>query len=420
MEKLEEIMQLMEIGQVDDGLNLLTDYLKTATDDEKYTVSELYEQFGFYEEAVEVLNDLLKKYPNEGQIMTKLAQLYIELEKDDLAIELLNNVNQEDPSYLPSLLILADLYEAQGLFEVAEQKLLLAKETFPDEVIIDYALAELLFSIGKMNRAIPFYEKVLKEFDHINEVSIEERLAESYAMIGQYEKALAYYSQLDSKQADTLFKYGMTAYQEKRFDLAIQVWQELLELDPYYHTAYVELAKLQKESGLKKEAYETIQKGLHYDDYDKAMYLLAGQLAAQLDLKKEAIDYLEKAIALDTDYQEAILSLAALYRKEKDNQAIVDLLEQDDILNNEEPLYHWELAKAHDALENYDDARNHYDKAAVYLSHDGDFLKEYGYFLLEEGRQKEALETLQAYVKIDLLDEEVIQLIERLNDANFE
>src|SRR5699024_5766577 len=278
MKKLEEIMQLMEIGEVDNALQLLTEYLKTATDDEKFTVSELYAQFGFFEEAVEILNELLKKYGQEGQIITKLAELYIELEKDDLAIELLNSVPEDDPFYVPTLLNLADLYEAQGLFEVSEQKLFAAKEIFPDEIIIDYALAELLFSIGKMNRAISFYEKVLTELDHVNEVSIEERLAESYAMIGQYEKALAHYSQMNSKDPDSLFKYGMTAYQQKRHELAIQVWKELLELDPYYHTAYVELANVQKEAGMTVEAYETIQKGLHYDDYDKAMYLLAGQL----------------------------------------------------------------------------------------------------------------------------------------------
>ncbi|HLR41904.1 MAG TPA: tetratricopeptide repeat protein [Pseudogracilibacillus sp.] len=420
MKKLEEIMQLMEIGEVDNALQLLTEYLKTATDDEKFTVSELYAQFGFFEEAVEILNELLKKYGQEGQIITKLAELYIELEKDDLAIELLNSVPEDDPFYVPTLLNLADLYEAQGLFEVSEQKLFAAKEIFPDEIIIDYALAELLFSIGKMNRAIPFYEKVLTELDHVNEVSIEERLAESYAMIGQYEKALAHYSQMNSKDPDSLFKYGMTAYQQKRHELAIQVWKELLELDPYYHTAYVELANVQKEAGMTVEAYETIQKGLHYDDYDKAMYLLAGQLAAQLNNLSEAIEYFEQAIALDADYQEAILSLVALYRKEDNEEAIVQLLEQDDILQNEEPIYYWELAKAHNELENYQQAKKYYDDAYVYLTHDGDFLKEYGYFLLEEGMQTEAIHVLQKYIKIDPLDEEVIQLIERINDANFD
>src|SRR5699024_3846287 len=147
MKKLEEIMQLMEIGEVDSALQILTEYLKTATDDEKFAVSELYVQFGIIEEAVEILSELLKIYSQEGEIITKLAELCNELEKDDLDIELINSVPEDDPLYVPTLLNLADLYEAQGLFEVSEQKLFAAKEIFPDEIIIDYALAELLFSI---------------------------------------------------------------------------------------------------------------------------------------------------------------------------------------------------------------------------------------------------------------------------------
>src|SRR5699024_4954966 len=149
MKKLEEIMQLMEIGEVDNALQLLTEYLKTATDDEKFTVSELYAQFGFFEEAVEILNELLKKYGQEGQIITKLAELYIELEKDDLAIELLNSVPEDDPFYVPTLLNLADLYEAQGLFEVSEQKLFAAKRFFQMKSLLTMLWQSCYFRLGK-------------------------------------------------------------------------------------------------------------------------------------------------------------------------------------------------------------------------------------------------------------------------------
>src|SRR5699024_2655426 len=121
-----------------------------------------------FEEAVEILNELLKKYGQEGQIITKLAELYIELEKDDLAIELLNSVPEDDPFYVPTLLNLADLYEAQGLFEVSEQKLFTSNEIFLYGIIFDFDFAELLILIGKMNRAITFYKKVLTELDNVN------------------------------------------------------------------------------------------------------------------------------------------------------------------------------------------------------------------------------------------------------------
>src|SRR5699024_1442284 len=125
-----------------------------------FMIAEVYYQWGYFEEASDVLEDLLLKYPNEGQLIVQLTEMYIELEQDERAIQLLNNVKEADEFYLESLLHLADLYQAQGLFEVSEQKLLQAKELAPDEIVIDFALGEFLFSIGQANRAIPFYEKV--------------------------------------------------------------------------------------------------------------------------------------------------------------------------------------------------------------------------------------------------------------------
>src|SRR5699024_4205856 len=125
-----------------------------------------------------------------------------------------------------------------GLFEVSEQKLLEAKRYFPEEPVIDFALAELLFSIGQENRAIPFYEKIYKETREINQVSILERLAESHASIGHYETALTYYEQLDSDNPDILFKYGFNAFQQDKNDVAIRVCKQHITNDYLYQAVY--------------------------------------------------------------------------------------------------------------------------------------------------------------------------------------
>lgn len=420
LEKLEEIVQLFEIGQVEEALQLLQDFMKHATDEQMFTISEIYSQFGFFEEAINVLELLLKKYPNEGQILAGLAHMYIELEEDDKAIQLINDIDQDDPFYGQSLLHLADLYQAQGLFEVAEQKLLEAKEIYPDEFIIDFALGELLFSIGQTSRALPFYERVLKETDQVNEVLIEERIAESYALIGKYEDALAYYSHINSKNPNTLFKYGMTAFQQKQFRLAIRVWEELLEVDPYYHTVYRELATAWKEEGMVQEAYDTVKKGLMYDAFDKSLYLLAGQLAVQLKNNKQAIQYLEEAIALDPDYKEAIIALISLYKLEGEFEQIIAFMTANELDVSDEPIYHWELARTYNELEMYDKAVRYYEMANEFLQHDVDFLKEFGYFMMEEGQTDIALDALEKYIYKEPSDEEVLSHIERLKFSSFD
>src|SRR5690625_4648547 len=184
MDTINKAIQLVEHGNVDEALNILSEKALTAPDEDKFMIIELYYEWGFFEQAIELLEELLIKYPQEGEIISLLAEINIELEKDDIAIDLLNSIRTDDPFYAHSLIQLADLYQAQGLFEVSEQKLMEAKHQYPDEIVIDFALGELLFSIGQTSRAIPFYERVRKEEMEVSQVSVTARLAESHASTG--------------------------------------------------------------------------------------------------------------------------------------------------------------------------------------------------------------------------------------------
>lgn len=414
IEELDKAIDLMDTGNLDEAVNLIESILLTASDDEKILVVEQYYEWGFFDKSIVILEELLKDYPGESEIQVRLAEMYIEIENDERAIDLLNSITKDDPAYLHALINLADLYQAQGLFEVSEQKLLEAKQIEPDEIVIDFALAELLFSIGEYNRAIPFYEKVSKESAEFNYISMEERLAECNALNANYEQAIIHYEKTDSKDPNTLFKYGFTAQQIGKNEVAIKVWRELLELDPHYHSAYYELASVMREEKLLIEALEIVEKGLQYDEHNKELYLLASQLNLSLNKKTEGIDKVKRAISLDSDYIEAVLLLVQLYRDEDNHEEIITLIKQIQSEGGTDPLYDWELAKAYAENEAYGEALSSYQEAKIHLAHDSVFLKEYGYFLTEEGNFKEAIVVLTNYLQIEAQDEEVIMFLERL------
>lgn len=419
MELYKTALKMMDEGLVDEALDLLEKHAEQSDDDEKYLIADLYYERGFYNEAIKLLNQLLKKYPEEGEIITKLAEMHIELEEDEFAIQLLNDIPKDDPYYVAALIQLADLYQVQGLFEVSEQKLLEAKKLAPDEKVIDFALGELFFSIGDFGRAITNYEK-LDPKEKINDISIIERLAECHALLGNYEKALNYYHDLDREDPDFLFKYGYIAYHAERHEIAINEWEKLLEIDPYYHSAYAQLANTYIEQKMFDKAHETVMKGLKYDEFNKELYFIAGQLSVQNNNDEDAIKYLQKAIELDQDYQDAILLLTELYAENNEHEKIIELLTAIKQSGATDPIYDWELAKAYEAVEDYDKALTAYEEANTYLQHDSDFLKEYGYFLIEEGMSDKAVEILQKYVEHVPDDEDVISLLERLKFSHFE
>lgn len=420
MDWIDKATQLMDDGNAEEAIAFLQKNEQNASDEKLYMIMEQYYEWGFFEEGIAILENLLDKHPDEGELIVPLTEMYIELQRDEEAIQLLTQIAQDDPFYLESLLLLADVYQAQGLFEVSEQKLLEAKKLAPDEIVIDFALGEFLFSIGQANRSIPFYEKVMEQTKELNGVHIGERLAESHATLGHYDEALAYFKELESQNPDVLFKYGFTAAQTKRYDIAINAWMELVELDPYYHTVYIELSKALKEEGRTEEAYEIIQKGLALDEFNKELYVIAAEIAIQLNKEAEAISYLKEAIVLDHDYQEAVMLLIEMYKATDDFDHIIELITTIQDMGANDPLYDWELAKAFEAMEKYKEAFQKYEQASIHLSHDSDFLKEYGYFLSEEGHFDKASKFLLKYLKLEPLDEDVQSFVERLNNSNEE
>lgn len=420
MDTILEAVELVDDNKIEEALTLLEKYVPKANDDEKFTISELYLKWGFLDEAEKILTELLKKYPHESDLKLSLADIYIEKEDDASAINVLAEMEEDDPAYVQALLQLADLYEAQGLFEVAEQKLFAAKQKLPNEVIIDFALGELFYSIGEFNKAVIYYEKVGKEHDTLADVSIKDRLAESLAGIGEYERALDYFKEGNDESPDKFFKYGVTAEQAGRNDIAVACWKRVLELDPYYHSVYENLANALKEEGMFEEAYDMAKQGLEQDSFNKELYLTCAKLARELDNDEEVEEYIREAVALDPDFLEATLFFLEFLKEEDRHSDVIELLTSIKSTGSADPLYDWELARAYREEELNDEALASYRDAYLNLYEDTDFLKEYGFFLTEEGRTAEAIAVFKKYLEILPHDYTVEEFLYRLESEDYE
>lgn len=127
MEEIRKAITYMENDQPQEAVDTLEAYLPAANEEEKFTIAELYMQWGMHEEAKAVLLQLEQMFPDEMELKMMLAELFIDLNEDQEAIDKLDQIVEDEDYFIPAQMQLADLYEAQGLFEVAEQKLLAAK-----------------------------------------------------------------------------------------------------------------------------------------------------------------------------------------------------------------------------------------------------------------------------------------------------
>jgi tetratricopeptide (TPR) repeat protein len=418
MNKVNQAIQQVENGDIETGLKKLEKLVSSSTDDEKYLIAQYYVKWGFLEKAKEIFEQLITKHPDESELILHLAEIYIDLDHDDDAIALLDKIYHEDPAYIQALLLQADLYQVQGLEEVSEMKLLEAKRLKPDEPVIDFGLAELYFSLGEYSKCIPYYENVADSGIEISGVDINERIAESLRSLGEFEKALPYYEKAIDERFDinTLFGYAFTAFHAGYYKKSIELFTQLKELDPDYHSLYLYLAKAYEHEGLLDESYEHAKLGLKIDNLDKDLLLYAGKIALKLGERKEAEQLLKKAISIDPGFSEAVHTLTKIYLHDERYVDVVQCIEE--VMNSGEydPQFDWDLAYAKNKLEQYTDALNHYRQAYTFFKDNIDFLEEFGYFLLEEGAHEEAKEIFQKILEQDPANVEIQEMVMKLEE----
>ncbi|MEK3808300.1 tetratricopeptide repeat protein [Bacillus sp. FSL H8-0547] len=415
---LSEAIELVESGQVEEGLKRLSGLENKLHDEEKFLLAEKYYQWGNTDQALSIMEDMHLLYPEESEVTVFLAEIYIDMDQEEKAIDLLNTIPETDPAYVQALILSADLYQMQGLNEVSEQKLQAAKKLVPDEPIIDFALGELYFHQGHYHKAIPFFKDVLKEHSTVTGVNVYQRLAESISASGEFEEALPFYEKAAVEQVDlhTLFGYGFTALQANYPKTAIEQFLKLKELDHEYTSLYLFLAKAYEAEGMLGESLDAVKDGLKVDEYNKELYVYGGKTALKNNQPDEAKALLQQAIAIDPGHVEATITLTNIYMQEQLYEEVIDCLKEVMRYGEEDPEYDRKLARAYHETEQYSDALNHYQRAYNFFKEEPDFLMEYGYYLLEDGNRTAAREMFSRALKHDPANVEIEEILMQLED----
>ncbi|WP_102692509.1 tetratricopeptide repeat protein [Rummeliibacillus pycnus] len=392
MEIQKRMIEAIQQGDLESVQNLLEDFKIQADPDMQYEVVGFFMNFGFLDEADELLEHLQYLFPDEAQLKIDRATLLMDREQEDEALNLLMSISPTTPEYPQVLLALADYYQMQGLYEASEQRINEALELLPAEPLLHFAKAELLMEMGRFTEAARIYHELYEEQTEIAGVRLVERLAEVHRAGAAFEEALTFYMKAleDNTSPDLLFGAAYSAFQSQMYETAIRYAEDLKTFDPDYFSAYLLLAQSYAMLENNKKAYEIIKEGLTRDEYDKELYLFAGKMALKNSLPEEAEKYLRQAIALDSEYMEAIITLVSVLSKEERDEEIIELIEQ-----LEQESFDWSTLSAfaavsYDRLENYERAYDFYQLAYNDHKEDPLFLEKYAYFLIEDGKREEA------------------------------
>ncbi|GAX01946.1 tetratricopeptide repeat protein [Secundilactobacillus silagei] len=418
----QKALDQLERGQLDEFKKAYASALRHDDDDTLYNLAEELYSLGFLNQSKRIYKKLLERYPDEDDIRVNLADVLIDDNKNDEALTLLSEVHQGSEAYVRSLMVAADLYQTQGLFEVSEQKLLEARRLAPDEPAIQFALAELYFVMREFEKAISLYLDLIKQgIPEFSSVNLVERLGVAYANAGRFEQAIGYLKQIHSGDMtpDVKFETAFTYLQLKDYKPAISLFEELKESDPQYTSLYPYLGQALVAENRLEDALKALQEGLGVDQYNEKLWSYAADIAARLENESLTETYLKKGHDLNPDDLDIVIKLSNLYVKQERFQETVDFLADYVGQDNVDPQLYWNLAVSYARLEKYEQADRYYQAAVPYFMDQADFLKPAVYFFREMGEHEPMMKVLKAYVKVVPDDMEMAEMLENEQENDF-
>lgn len=390
-------------------------YLKRALkEDDAETLLELaeyLESIGFLPQAREIYLQERESYP---EVNINLAQIAIEDGDIEGAFFYLDTISPESEAYLSALLVMADIYDMEGLTDVAREKLLLASE-ISDEPLVVFGLAEIELELGNFNQAIKEYAKLdNREILELTGISTYQRIGRAYASLGKFEAAIEFLEKAIEIEYDdgTIFELATILYGQGEYQKANVYFKQLDTMNPDFEGYEYVYAQSLHEENKTEEALRLVQKGLIKNEFDTNLLLAASQLSYELHDSKQAESYLLKAKDVAVDDEDVLMRLTNLYLEEERYEDVV-ALSRDNIDN---VLTKWNIAKAYQALEADKKALKIYDELATDLANNPEFLQDYAYILREFGQKERAHQVAERYLQLVPDD---VNMVEFLNENEF-
>ncbi|WLD91816.1 lipopolysaccharide assembly protein LapB [Alkalihalobacillus sp. AL-G] len=419
MPTLQTAIEAIDQGEIKEGLALLKQLRDKSDHETLLEIAQLYYELGFIEEAIDVTEELIAFYPDVNELKVFAAELNVEVDREEEALDLLSTIHSEDAEYLQAMLLSADLYERQGLAEVAEQKLLEAKRHAPNEPVVSFGLGEFYLFQGNFHRGVLYYQELYEQgIKEMNGISVLLRLAESLSGSGAFEEALRFYEEGINEETnpDAWFGYGLTATRVEEYQKAINAFNRLKDLDPQYTTLYPLLAKAYEEEGANKEAVETYLEGIRLDEFNEDLYLQAGRLALRMNDFEKGEELLKHTLSINPANSDACLAIMTFYATEERYEELIDLGIEVERYGDIDHESNWRIAQAYRELENDEIAIKRYETAYNGLNDRVEFLEDYGTYMLEIGQRNEAIALYKRALDIDPSLTQLEDEIMRLND----
>ena len=411
MNNSQQMLQALEEQDLTKAEHYFVKALENDPNDLLYELATYLEGIGFYPQAKEIYLKIVEDFP---EVNLNLAAIASEDGQIEEAFAYLEEIQADSDWYVSALALKADLYQMEGLTDVAREKLLEAL-TYSEDPLLILGLAELDSELENYQEAIQGYAQLdNRTIYEQTGISTYQRIGFAYAQLGKFETATEFLEKALELEYDdlTAFELASLYFDQEEYQKAVLYFKQIDTISPDFEGyEYGYSQALHKEHQV-QEALRIAKQGLEKNPFETRLLLAASQFSYELHDASGAENYLLTAKEDAEDTEEIILRLATIYLEQERYEDILDL-------QSEEPenlLTKWMIARSYQEMDDLDSAYEHYQELAGDLKDNPEFLEHYIYLLRELGYFEEAKVNAQAYLKLVPDDVQMQELYERLQE----
>ncbi|HGQ5726500.1 TPA: hypothetical protein ACL0RN_000116 [Streptococcus pneumoniae] len=409
MNNSQQMLQALEEQDLTKAEHYFAKALENDSSDLLYELATYLEGIGFYPQAKEIYLKIVEDFP---EVHLNLAAIASEDGQIEEAFTYLEEIQADSDWYVSSLVLKADLYQLEGLTDVAREKLLEAL-TYSEDSLLILGLAELDSELENYQAAIQAYAQLdNRSIYEQTGISTYQRIGFAYAQLGKFETATEFLEKALELEYDdlTAFELASLYFDQEEYQKATLYFKQLDTISPDFEGyEYGYSQALHKEHQV-QEALRIAKQGLEKNPFETRLLLAASQFSYELHDASGAENYLLTAKEDAEDTEEILLRLATIYLEQERYEDILDL-------QSEEPenlLTKWMIARSYQKMDDLDTAYEHYQELTGDLKDNPEFLEHYIYLLRELGHFEEAKVHAHTYLKLVPDDVQMQELFERL------
>ena len=409
MNNSQQMLQALEEQDLVKAEHYFVKALENDSSDLLYELATYLEGIGFYPQAKEIYLKIVENFP---EVNLNLAAIASEDGQIEEAFAYLEEIQANSDWYVSALALKANLYQLEGLTDVAREKLLEAL-TYSEDPLLILGLAELDSELENYQEAIQGYVQLdNRSIYEQTGISTYQRIGFAYAQLGKFETATEFLEKALELEYDdlTAFELASLYFDQEEYQKAVLYFKQIDTISPDFEGyEYGYSQALHKEHQV-QEALRIAKQGLEKNPFETRLLLAASQFSYELHDASGAENYLLTAKEDAEDTEEIILRLATIYLEQERYEDILDL-------QSDEPenlLTKWMIARSYQEMDDLDTAYEHYQELVGDLKDNPEFLEHYIYLLHELGYFEEAKVNAQTYLKLVPDDVQMQELFERL------